>query len=169
MCLTAGLIAKRRIGRGTRGSSHRKRMCAPPLPLNQVMDKVRASHAADDWRGVLNWEGRMEELIEGQADTLCDWVLGVFGNALQLAMTSTGSLCYVRSSVGLYARRPPWKVGAFAGPRRRNVHARIPPVCFREANGSTAAVPASARRRRSARLLLRRMPGMSWTREAGDE
>ena len=47
----------------------------------------------------------MEELIEGQADILCDWVLGVFGNALQLAMTATGSLCYARSSVGIYARR----------------------------------------------------------------
>jgi predicted secreted protein len=36
--------------------------------LNEVSGEVRVAREASDWRGVLKWEGRMEELVEAQTD-----------------------------------------------------------------------------------------------------
>ena len=40
-----------------------KKKCAPPVPLQDITAKVDAARASGDWRGVLRWEGRMEELM----------------------------------------------------------------------------------------------------------
>ena len=39
----------------------------PPPPLKQVEESVKAAVAAGDWLGVLEWEGRIEELVEHES------------------------------------------------------------------------------------------------------
>ena len=42
--------------------------------LEDVWDSVKAAHAVGDWRVVLKWEGRVEELLEHLAeDADCDF------------------------------------------------------------------------------------------------
>jgi hypothetical protein len=60
------------------GWKKHKKTCAPPLSTQDVWDKVEAADTARDWRGVLEWEGRMEELMEGQSDGTRDAILGIF-------------------------------------------------------------------------------------------
>jgi len=52
----------------TKGWKVHKKTCAPPVPLHDVCERVRVAHNAANWRGVLKWEGRMEELVEAQTD-----------------------------------------------------------------------------------------------------
>ena len=35
------------------------------MPLGKVRAKMGEASDADDWRGVLRWKGRMEDLLEG--------------------------------------------------------------------------------------------------------
>jgi hypothetical protein len=85
-----------------------KKTCAPPLPLQDVAEKVFDAHAADDWRGVLKFEGRMEELLaQSWSDDACEAILGIFAMANKLANDSTGSKDHARSCVGLDERRVP--------------------------------------------------------------
>ena len=57
----AELHARKLRGRRTRSR--------PPQTLEDVSRKVNAADMAADWRGVLKWEGRMEELMAGKSDT----------------------------------------------------------------------------------------------------
>ena len=84
-----------------------KKKCAPPLPLQDVLAKLDAAHSAGDWRGVLRWQGRMEELLARQSDDFCSGTLSVFSNAHQLGWSATGSRDHARSFVGLEERRIP--------------------------------------------------------------
>ena len=43
-----------------------KKTCAPPLSTNDVRDKVLAASPSRDWVEVLQWEVRMEEIMDGQ-------------------------------------------------------------------------------------------------------
>jgi len=52
-----------------------KKKCAPPVPLQDVAVKINAAKSTADWRGVLQWEGRMEELLAGQSDDACSETL----------------------------------------------------------------------------------------------
>ena len=62
-----------------------KQTCAPPLPLGDVRTKLRVAHYADDWRGVLDLERYMEDLLENQraggSDKGCEDLLWVFMRA----------------------------------------------------------------------------------------
>ena len=40
--------------------------------------KVGVAATAGDWRGVILWEGRLEGLMEGQSDDICDGLLSTF-------------------------------------------------------------------------------------------
>jgi len=60
------------------GWRQHKKTCAPPLPLDDVVEKVKAAHVARDWRGVLELEGRMEEMMGGRPDATCSTILKLF-------------------------------------------------------------------------------------------
>jgi hypothetical protein len=69
---------------------------------------VDAAVKADDWREVLKWEGRMDELMEGQPDATCDTILRHFqvahvqGTLSTLSGTlPTGSPHHLLSSIRL--------------------------------------------------------------------
>jgi hypothetical protein len=91
---------------------HRK-TCAPPLSLDDVWEKMRAAGASDDWREVLKWEGRMEELMAGQSDHYrshwsderCNAILLQFEIAHSSLRRSTGSTDHTFSLITLEGRR----------------------------------------------------------------
>ena len=70
-------------------------------PLNQL----REASAAQNWRGVLKLEGRMEELMEGAEDTTCDFVLRSFARAHQLAHGSNSDPKHCHSIISIGQRR----------------------------------------------------------------
>jgi hypothetical protein len=102
------------------GWKRHKKTCEPPVPLSDVFDKLMAAQAARDWRGVLKWEGRMEELMEGRGlmasdleDARCDYILWVFSKAhghekdnfLREKEISTASRDHALSIIRLQKRR----------------------------------------------------------------
>jgi len=84
-----------------------KKTCAPPVPLQDVAAKLNAAGAAGDWRGVVKWEGRMEELMALQSDDDCSGILLNFSNAHLSGVQATGRKDHARSFVGLAERRIP--------------------------------------------------------------
>jgi hypothetical protein len=66
-----------------------KKTCAPPLSTDDVRARVVA--ASDDWREVLKWEGRMDEMMAGQPDTNCKHIFGIFMVAHNKGSLSTMS------------------------------------------------------------------------------
>jgi tetratricopeptide (TPR) repeat protein len=77
------------------------------VPLQDVAAKLDAAKAAGDWREVLKWEGRMEELMEGKPDEYCSGILSVFSFAHQKELQATGRTDHARSFVALVERRIP--------------------------------------------------------------
>jgi hypothetical protein len=65
-----------------------KKTCAPPLSTDDVRAKVLAGDA-DDWREVLKWEGRMDEMMAGQPDVICKLILNNFRIAHNQGTLST--------------------------------------------------------------------------------
>jgi len=87
-----------------------KKKCAPPVPLQDVAAKIDAANGAEDWRGVLKWEGRMEELMSLRSDDDCSGMQGilhVFSKAHHMGCQATGSNDYARSYAGMMERRIP--------------------------------------------------------------
>ena len=84
-----------------------KKKCAPPVPLQDVAAKINAAQATRDWRGVLHWEGRMQELMALRSDDECSGILLAFSAAHQMGFDATGSKDHARSFVGLEERRIP--------------------------------------------------------------
>ena len=84
-----------------------KKTCTPPVPLQDVAAKINAAHAAEDWRGVLKWEGRMEEMMAHQSDVDCLGTLKVFAKARQTGFNATGSKDHTRACIALEERRIP--------------------------------------------------------------
>jgi len=75
------------------------------VTLHDVRQRVSAAHEADDWRGVLKWEGRMDELMDGLKDAWCDWSLHAFSRAHELGYRSTGNEDHALSIIRLEERR----------------------------------------------------------------
>jgi hypothetical protein len=85
-----------------------KKNCAPPVPLQDVAAKLNAAQTAKDWREVLRWEGRMQELMAHQSDDdECSRILLLFSNAHQMGWQATGNKDHARSFAGLVERRIP--------------------------------------------------------------
>ena len=84
-----------------------KKTCTPPVPLQGVAAKISEAYEAQDWRGILKWEGRMEELMACQSDDACSTLLAVFSDAHQMGWQATGNKDHARSCVGLLERRIP--------------------------------------------------------------
>ena len=81
--------------------------CAPPVPLQEVGAKINAARATDDWRGILKWEGRMEELVAHRSDDVCSEILKAFSTAHHMGLQATRSADHARSFVTLEERRVP--------------------------------------------------------------
>ncbi|KAJ1483729.1 hypothetical protein T484DRAFT_1895394 [Baffinella frigidus] len=81
-----------------------KQTCAT---LNEVFAKFHAAMTATptDWRGVIKWEGRMEELMENQKDAICNRILAGFVDAHMMGVNSTGNADHALSVVSLNERR----------------------------------------------------------------
>jgi hypothetical protein len=62
-----------------------------PEEVVEVRAKVRAADAVNDWREVLKWEGRMEELLENLSNMECNAVLIMFTQAHVVGQIATGS------------------------------------------------------------------------------
>jgi len=74
---------------------------APPVTLHDVWENVQTACVARDWRGVLKWEGRMEELIAGKPDKGCSGILLTFSLAHRMGFRATGRKDHALSFVGL--------------------------------------------------------------------
>jgi len=78
-----------------------KKTCAPPLSTDDVREKVLAASSSQDWVEVLKWEGRMEEMMEGQPDASCRIILQIFEHSHSSRSLSTGSLHHAISAIRL--------------------------------------------------------------------
>ena len=83
-----------------------KRKCARPLSLGEVIDEVNAL-AEGDWRGVLKWEGRMDDMMANKSDVGCEFVLQRFCLAHIEGLDETLSNDHRRSIIRLETRRIP--------------------------------------------------------------
>ncbi|KAJ1483376.1 hypothetical protein T484DRAFT_2591122 [Baffinella frigidus] len=61
-----------------------------PAHINDVFASMSAAHDAGDWQGVLQWEGRFEELLARQDDAVCDRLFKTFLGAHMAGMSSAG-------------------------------------------------------------------------------
>jgi len=59
--------------------------------LRDVFQQVVVANSMGDWRGVLKWEGRIDELLENQSDTQCDAIFQIFVQASWQQISSTSS------------------------------------------------------------------------------
>jgi len=84
-----------------------KKTCAPPVPLQDVAAKLDAAGTVGDWRGILQWEGRMEELMALRSDDDCSDILLNFSNAHQMGVQATGNKDHALSCGGLLERQIP--------------------------------------------------------------
>ena len=84
-----------------------KTTCVPPVPLQDVAANINVAKATADWRGVLKWEGRMQELMARQSDDACSSILLAFCDSHQMGWQATGSEHHMRSYVALQERRIP--------------------------------------------------------------
>ena len=75
------------------------------MTLAEVVERMHAAHFREDWRGVLKWEGRMDEMMKNQLDARCNTILLVFVDAHGRAFNSTGSKDHSLSIVQLETRR----------------------------------------------------------------
>ena len=77
------------------------------LTLEEVEKRVDAAGEGDnaDWRGLLKWEGRLEQLLEGLSDADRASVLYKFKWAHTLASNSTDSTHHALAAVQLQDRR----------------------------------------------------------------
>ena len=84
-----------------------KTTCAPPVTLQDVAAEIIAAQATGDWRGVLKWEGRMEELVARKSTLPCARILMAFATAYRMGFRATGSEDRACSYVGLAERLLP--------------------------------------------------------------
>ena len=67
------------------------------LPLQEVMELVIAAYESSNWRGVLKWENRIEEIIATEDDICVEAFLDSFASARKMmsAETGDGEHCFV--------------------------------------------------------------------------
>ena len=91
------------------GWKKHKKKCAPPLSFHDVLDIVADALEIDDWRGVLEWEARAEQLMEGMTDArsyeVQESLLAIFTSAHSLGYEATGKKLHARSICLLRERR----------------------------------------------------------------
>jgi tetratricopeptide (TPR) repeat protein len=75
------------------------------VTLDDAVERVTAANLRQDWRGVIKWEGRMDEMMEHAPDAVCNEILEVFCNAHEGAFNLTGSKDNSLSIVRLETRK----------------------------------------------------------------
>jgi hypothetical protein len=75
------------------------------VTVEDVVEMVTAAYFREDWRAVLKWEGRMEEMMDEEPYAFCNKLLWVFVAAHGWASRSTGSQGDSLSIVRLETRR----------------------------------------------------------------
>jgi hypothetical protein len=70
-----------------------------------VFEKVNAAGLVDDWKEVLKWEGRLEEMMANQTDANCSSLLKAFARSHTMGFNSTGNDEHALSAVRLEIRR----------------------------------------------------------------
>ncbi|KAJ1486886.1 hypothetical protein T484DRAFT_1788307 [Baffinella frigidus] len=74
--------------------------------LKDVWAKVSMASASDsEWREVLKWEGRMEDLMENVPDAACNAIIRMFKEAHRLGLRATGNAQHSHAMVALQERR----------------------------------------------------------------
>jgi hypothetical protein len=74
------------------------------VTLDDAFERVTAASLRGDWREMLKWEGRMEEMIEDQPDVACNNILAAFSSAHGHAFNLSGSKDNALSVVRLETR-----------------------------------------------------------------
>jgi len=88
--------------------SHKKK-CASPVSVADIGTRIDAALAEQDWKGILKWEGRMEEMMAAcaESDNVCILILSRFSNAHLQLFKATGNKDHARSCAGLVERQIP--------------------------------------------------------------
>ena len=81
------------------------------LPAKDVLQKVVAASAAGDSQELHKWEGRLDELLEGQTEAMCAFILGAFGRVHEPAKDATGTM-----DAAMPPQPPPSSVVTGGGP-----------------------------------------------------
>jgi len=76
-----------------------------PLPLNDVVERLNVAHNSGNWRGVLKWEGRMEEVFARQPDDSQASIAQTFASNHEDGLAATGRIEHARSFVKWQERR----------------------------------------------------------------
>jgi hypothetical protein len=81
-----------------------KKIC---VTIEEVVRRMGAAFEGQDWRGVLKWEGRLEQLLEGQSDNAREFRLSIFRWAHTLAWErdEKGSIEHALAAFRLQDRR----------------------------------------------------------------
>jgi len=103
----------------------------------EVLDKVAAAASCGDWRELIKWDDRIDDLVEALPnDSGRDAMLSIFKEAHKSAMNSAGSSAYHLLS---YARRSagssfsaPWSVSG----TRASAWSTSPTTSWRMTRGS---------------------------------
>jgi hypothetical protein len=75
------------------------------VTIEEVRKRVNAAREGKDWRGVIKWQGRLENLLEGQSDAAHNAILLQFKRAHVVAQRSTGGTHHALAIVRLEDRR----------------------------------------------------------------
>jgi len=75
------------------------------VTLEEVRKRVAAAAEGGDWRGVIKWEGRLEQLLGGRSDAARDATLFDFKWAHAVAWSATDSTDHALAVVRLQDRR----------------------------------------------------------------
>ena len=73
--------------------------------LMEILEKVDAAHVAEDWRGALKWEGRIDDIWRMAPDMGRRGILVYFLAAHRMGLASTGNTRHALSVVRLLERR----------------------------------------------------------------
>jgi len=87
------------------GWKRHKKTCESPVSVDVVWTEVSAADLAGDWKRVLKWEGRMEDLLEHVLLEGHEFILDAFLSARVSARAATGSSEHALAVVNLGERR----------------------------------------------------------------
>jgi len=82
-----------------------KKICVAPVSTHNVLLTLKTAYETFDWREVLKWEGRLEELLEAGTDINCDFTLCAFFSAHQMGLRSTHGSDHAMPAIRLQERR----------------------------------------------------------------